>query len=107
MKKHATIARLLALSVLVSGAVSTANAAVFFRTRVFVAPVVAAPVAAVPVAPVVVAPIVAAPVVAAPVMAAPVVAAPVVVVPVCRFVSVPVVNAWTGITYLVTRRVCN
>jgi hypothetical protein len=48
-----------------------------------------------------------APVVVAPVVAAPIVAAPVVVMPVCRFVSVPVVNAWTGVTYLVTRRVCN
>jgi hypothetical protein len=37
----------------------------------------------------------------------PVVAAPVVVLPTCRFVSVPVVNAWTGITYMVTRQVCN
>jgi hypothetical protein len=32
--------------------------------------------------------------------------APVVVVPTCRFVAVPVVNAWTGVTYMVTRRVC-
>jgi len=40
-------------------------------------------------------------------VAAPVVVAPVVVVPVCRFVSVPVVNAFTGVTYLATRRVCN
>jgi pyruvate dehydrogenase E2 component (dihydrolipoamide acetyltransferase) len=89
--------RTVALSALAAATLSSANAAVFFRTRVIVAPV----------APVVVAPIVAAPVVAAPVVVAPVVAAPVVVVPICRFVSVPVVNAWTGITYLVTRRVCN
>jgi len=30
-----------------------------------------------------------------------------VVVPTCQFVAVPVVNAWTGLTYMVTRRVCN
>jgi hypothetical protein len=43
--------------------------------------------------------------VVAPVIVAP---APVAVyVPTCRFVSVPVVNALTGVTYLVTRRVCN
>jgi hypothetical protein len=114
MKKHVTVARLLALTALMSGAIGTADAAVFFRTRVVVAPVVA-PVAVAPVAaavvtpaPVVAAPVVAAPIVATPVLATtPVVAAPVVVVPVCRFVSVPVVNAWTGVTYLVSRRVCN
>ena len=39
--------------------------------------------------------------------APPVVVAPVMVVPTCRFVAVPVMNAWTGFTYLVTRRVCN
>lgn len=98
MKKHVTVARLLALTALMSGAIGTADAAVFFRTRVVVAPVVA---------PVAVAPVAAAVVTPAPVVAAPVVAAPVVVVPVCRFVSVPVVNAWTGVTYLVSRRVCN
>jgi hypothetical protein len=49
-----------------------------------------------------------APVAVAPVMAAPVVVAPVAVyVPTCRFVAVPVVNAWTGVTFLVTRRICN
>ena len=47
-----------------------------------------------------------APVVAAPVVMAPVVVAPV-YVPICRFVSVPFVNAYTGVTYLATRRVCN
>ena len=36
----------------------------------------------------------------------PVVVAPV-YVPTCNFVSVPVVNAYTGWTYMVTRRVCN
>jgi hypothetical protein len=56
---------------------------------------------------VVVSPVVAAPVMVAPVMAAPVVVAPVMVVPTCRFVAVPVMNAWTGFTYMVTRRVCN
>jgi len=58
---------------------------------------------------VVAAPVVAAPVVVAPVVApavAPVVVAPV-YVPTCRIISVPVVNAWTGITYLVPRQVCN
>jgi hypothetical protein len=92
-------ARLLTLSALLSlAAIGSANAAVFIRTGVVVAPVVA---------PVAVAPVAVAPVVAAPVVVAPVVAAPVVVVPVCRFVAVPVVNAWTGVTYMVTRRVCN
>ncbi len=85
--------RTLAASALTVAALSSANAAIFFRTGVVVAPV----------APVVVAPTV----VAAPVIAAPVVVAPVVVVPTCRFVAVPVVNAWTGMTYLVTRRICN
>ncbi len=73
--------RTLAVSALTLAALSSANAAVFIRTGV-----------------VVVRPL--------PVLVAPVVA-PVVVVPVCRFVSVPVLNAWTGVTYLVTRRVCN
>jgi hypothetical protein len=44
--------------------------------------------------------------VVAPVAVAPVVA-PVVYVPTCRFITVPVMNAFTGFTYLVTRRVCN
>ncbi len=74
--------RTLAVSALTVAALSSANAAVFIRTGVYVAPVVA------------------------PVLFAPVVA-PVVVVPICRFVSVPVLNAWTGVTYLVTRRICN
>jgi hypothetical protein len=78
--------RTLALTALAAATLSSANAAIFIRTGVVVAaPVVVAPM--VPVAPVVV-------------------AAPVVVVPACRIVSVPVVNAWTGVTYLVARRVC-
>jgi hypothetical protein len=115
MNKQVTFIKVLALSAIAVGSMNTANAAIFFRTRVVVAPVAVAPVA---VAPVVAAPVVAAPVVAAPVVAAPapaaVVAAPVapvvvapVVVPTCRLVSVPVVNAFTGVTYLVPRRVCN
>jgi hypothetical protein len=79
--------RTLALTAIAAATLSSANAAIFFRTRVVVAPV--------------------APVVLAPVAVTPVVAAPVVVLPTCRFVSVPVVNAWTGITYMVTRQVCN
>jgi len=81
--------RTLVLSALAVAALNSADAAIFIRTGVVVAPVAVAPV------------------VAAPVLAAPVIAAPVVVMPVCRFVSVPVMNAWTGVTYLVTRRVCN
>jgi hypothetical protein len=96
------VIRTLVIAGLTAGAMSSADAAVWFRTRVVVAPVVAAPVV---VAPVVAAPVVAAPIVAAPVVATPVVA-PVVVVPVCSVVSVPVVNAITGVTYLVPRRVC-
>jgi hypothetical protein len=88
--------RTLILSALAAAAFSSANAAVFIRTGL----IVAAPAVVAPVVPV-------APVVAAPVVAAPVVAAPIVVIPTCRFVAVPVVNAWTGITYMVTRRVCN
>jgi hypothetical protein len=94
----------LAITALVAAATTSADAAIWVRSRVIVRPVVAVPVV---VAPVVAAPVVAAPIVVAPVMAAPVVAAPVVVVPVCNVVSVPVVNAWTGVTYLVPRRVCN
>ena len=45
-------------------------------------------------------------VVAAPVVVAPVAVAPV-YVPTCNFVAVPVVNAYTGWTTMVTRRVCN
>jgi hypothetical protein len=92
----------LALTALVAGAATSADAAIWVHTRVVVRPVVAAPVVVAPVAPVV-----AAPVVAAPVVTAPVVAAPIVVAPVCNVVSVPVVNAFTGVTYLVPRRVCN
>jgi hypothetical protein len=80
--------RTLALSALAAVAMSSANAGViFYRTRVFVAPVVAAPIFVSPVA-------------AMPVAAA-------VYVPTCNFVSIPVVNAYTGWTYMVTRRVCN
>jgi hypothetical protein len=82
--------RTLAVSAIAAVAMSSANAGVFFvRTRVVVAPVVALPV------------------IAAPVAVAPVVVAPVVYVPTCRFIAVPVVNAYTGWTYMVTRRVCN
>jgi hypothetical protein len=115
MNTQLTLIKVLAVAIAL-GSMSTANAGILFRTRVVVAPVVApivAPVAVAPVAPVapvvaapVVAPVVAAPVVAAPVVAAPVVVAPV-YVPTCRLVSVPVVNAFTGLTYLVPRRVCN
>jgi hypothetical protein len=87
--------RTLAVSAIAAVAMSSANAGVFFvRTRVVVAPVVALP-------------IVAAPVAVAPVVVAPVAVAPVVYVPTCRFIAVPVVNAYTGWTYMVTRRVCN
>jgi hypothetical protein len=102
--------RTLAVSAIAAVAMSSANAGVFFyRTRIVVAPVVAAPVIVAPVgvAPIAVAPVIAAPVAVAPVAMAPVAVAPVVYVPTCRFVSVPVVNAFTGYTYLVTRRVCN
>jgi hypothetical protein len=110
MNKTRCLIQLLTFSALVAGAVGTANAGIFVRSRVVIAPVVAPVVAApaVVAAPVVAAPaVVAAPVAVAPVVAAPVVAAPIVVVPACRFVSVPVVNAFTGVTYLATRRVCN
>ncbi len=114
MNKQLTLMKALTVAAIAVGSMSTANAAIFFRSRVVVAPVVA-PVAVAPVAPVVAAPVVAAPVVAAPAVAPPVVAAPVVVAPVvtpvyvptCRWVSVPVVNAITGVTFLVPRRVCN
>jgi hypothetical protein len=93
-------------------AMSAANAEVVIirRPHVIVRPVVAVPVVAAPIvaAPVVVAPAAVTPV--ATVVVAPVVAAPVVVpvyVPTCRFVTVPVMNALTGLTYMVTRRVCN
>jgi hypothetical protein len=96
----------LAVTALAAGAATSADAAIWIRSRLVVAPVVAPVI----VAPVVAAPVVAAPVapvVATPVIATPVIAAPVVVVPVCTVVSVPVVNAFTGWTYLVPRRVCN
>ena len=80
--------RTLALTAVAAAVMSSANAAVFIRTRVWVAPVVT-PVVAV-----------------ASVAVAPVVVAPV-YVPTCTMVSVPFVNAWTGVTYLVPRRVCN
>jgi hypothetical protein len=97
--KHFAL-RTLAFSAIAAVAMSSANAGVFFvRTRVVVAPVVALPIVAAPVA--------VAPVVVAPVVAAPVAVAPVVYVPTCRFIAVPVVNAYTGWTYMVTRRVCN
>ena len=71
--------RTLTLTALAAAAMSSAQAGVFvYRTRV-VAPVV----------------------VAAPVAVAPV------YVPTCTIVSVPVVNAFKGVTYLVPRRVCN
>ncbi len=109
MNKQLTLMKALTVAAIAVGSMSTANAAIFFRSRVVVAPVVA-PVAVAPVAPVVAAPVVAAPAVAPPVVAAPVVVAPVVTpvyVPTCRWVSVPVVNAITGVTFLVPRRVCN
>jgi hypothetical protein len=82
--------RTLAVSSVAALVMSSANARVFFYgPRFVVAPVVAAPV-----------------MVAPAVVAAPVVVAPV-YVPTCNFVSVPVVNAYTGWTYMVTRRVCN
>jgi hypothetical protein len=94
----------LVVAALAAGTMGTANARVWVvRTRVVVAPVVAAPVVVVPA---VAAPVIAAPVVVAPVVAAPVVVAPV-YVPTCRLVSVPFVNAYTGVTYFVARRVCN
>jgi hypothetical protein len=99
----------LAITALVAGAATSADAAIWVRSRVVVRPVVAAPVVVAPIvaAPVVAAPIAATPVAVAPIVAAPVIAAPVVVAPVCSVVSVPVVNALTGVTYMVPRRVCN
>jgi len=97
--------RTLAVSAIAAVAMNSANAGVFFyRTRVVVAPVVVAPVVA---APVVVAPVAVTPVIAVPVVVAPVAVAPVVYVPTCRVIAVPVVNAFTGYTYMVARRVCN
>jgi hypothetical protein len=78
--------RALIVTAIASAALGTANAGVFiYGPRIVVPTVYVAPVA---VAPVVVAPVA-------------------VYVPTCRFVSVPFVNAYTGWTYMVTRRVCN
>ncbi len=93
------VVRFLLVSAVAASAMHSANAVVLHR----LVRVVPYPVAA----PVVAAPVVAAPVVAAPVVAAPIVAAPVVALPVCQIVSVPVVNAYTGVTFFVPRRVCN
>lgn len=70
--------RTLALSAIAAVAMSSANAGVFFYRTAIVAPVVVAPVLVAPV-----------------------------YIPTCRFVAFPVMNAYTGLTYLVTRRVCN
>jgi hypothetical protein len=70
--------RILALSAIAAIAMSSANAGVFLYQTAVVAPVV--------VAPVVVAPV---------------------YIPTCRFVAFPVMNLYTGFTYMVTRRVCN
>ena len=79
--KHFAI-RTLAITAFAAGAMSSANAAIiFYRAPVVVAPVV---------------------------YAAPVIVAPVAVyVPTCRWVAMPFLNAYTGWTYMVTRRVCN
>jgi hypothetical protein len=104
MNKQLTLVKVLSVAAIAVVSMRTANAAIFLRTRVVVAPVAVAPVVA-PVAVAPVTPVVAAPVVAAPVLAAPVIAP--VYVPTCRLVSVPLVNAITGVTYLAPRRVCN
>jgi hypothetical protein len=106
------VLRTLAISTIAALAMNAADAQIILRkARVIVRPVVAAPVVVAPVAVARVAPVVVAPAVVAPVVAAPVVVAPVVVAPVyvptCRLVAVPFVNAVTGLTYMVTRRVCN
>jgi hypothetical protein len=78
--------RALAVTAIASAAMGTANAGVFIYGPRIVVPAVYA----------------------APVVVAPVVVAPAAVyVPTCRFVSMPFVNAYTGWTYMVTRRVCN
>jgi hypothetical protein len=82
------VIRTLAIVALAAGAASSADAAIWVRSRLVVTPIIAAPVIVAPVT-------------------VPVVAAPVVVAPVCSVVSVPVVHAFTGLTYLVPRRVCN
>lgn len=87
----------LTLAGLALSAASTANAAIWVRSRIVVRAPLVVPV---------VAPVVITPVVAAAAVATPVVLAPVVVAPVCAIVSVPFVNAYTGVTYLVPRRVC-
>jgi hypothetical protein len=76
--------RALTVTAIASAAVGTANAGVFIYGPRIVVPAVYA----------------------APVVVAPVVVAPT-AVPTCRFVSMPFVNAYTGWTYMVTRRVCN
>ena len=87
--------RTLAVSSVAALVMSSANARVFFYgPRFVVAPVVAAPVVVAPA------------VVATPVVVAPVAVTPV-YVPTCNFLAVPVVNAYTGWTTMVTRRVCN
>jgi hypothetical protein len=78
--------RTLAVTAIASAAMGTANAGVFIYGPRVVVPAVYA----------------------APVVVSPVVVAPAAVyVPTCRFVSMPFVNAYTGWTYMVTRRVCN
>ena len=83
--------RTLTVAVLAAAAMSSANARVVFYQTAVVTPVAVA------------APVLAAPLVA---VAPPVVVAPV-YVPTCRLVSVPFVNALTGVTYFVPRRICN
>jgi hypothetical protein len=78
----------LAATAIIAASMGTANAGVFFYRTAVVTPVVVAPV------------------IAAPVIVAPVVVAPV-YIPTCRLVAFPVMNAYTGFTYIVTRRVCN
>ena len=69
----------MALTAIAACSIGTANAGVFFYRTAVVTPVVVAPV----------------------------VVAPVVSVPTCRLVAMPVVNVYTGWTYMVARRVCN
>jgi hypothetical protein len=80
------VIRTLAIVALAAGAATSADAAIWVRSRLVVTPIIAAPVIVAPVT---------------------VVAAPIVVAPVCTVVSVPVLNAFTGLTYLVPRQVCN
>jgi hypothetical protein len=79
--------RTLAVSFLAAAAMGSANARVIlYRTAVVVAPVVAVPVVVRPIVPAVEAPV---------------------YVPTCRLVSLPFVNALTGVAYLTSRQVCN